>query len=148
MLFRSDAKRWADLYIAVNLSPVQVRDPALLDLVTAVLNETGVSPSNLMLEVTEGVLIENPEDAKVRLGALQKLGVKLALDDFGTGYSSLTYLQKFSFDKKFLRPKIQKVQPELRFDPSQGQGGGAYRLSKMKHWLANYLLIQKSAQSI
>ena len=95
----TDAKRWADLYIAVNLSPVQVRDPALLDLVTAVLNETGVSPSNLMLEVTEGVLIENPEDAKVRLGALQKLGVKLALDDFGTGYSSLTYLQKFSFDK-------------------------------------------------
>jgi hypothetical protein len=40
------------------------------------------------------------------------------------------------------------VQPELRFDPSQGQGGGAYRLSKMKHWLGNYLLIQKSAQSI
>jgi diguanylate cyclase (GGDEF)-like protein len=94
-----DAKRWPELYMAVNLSPVQVRDPALVDLVTAVLNETGVSPDRLMLEVTEGVLIENPEDAKTRLGALQKLGVKLALDDFGTGYSSLTYLQKFSFDK-------------------------------------------------
>jgi len=64
-----------------------------------VLNETGVAPTRLMLEVTEGVLIENPEEAKARLGALQELGVKLALDDFGTGYSSLTYLQKFSFNK-------------------------------------------------
>ncbi len=94
-----DAKRWPDLYVAVNLSPVQVRDPGLVDLVTAVLNETGVAPTRLMLEVTEGVLIENPEEAKARLGALQELGVKLALDDFGTGYSSLTYLQKFSFNK-------------------------------------------------
>jgi predicted signal transduction protein with EAL and GGDEF domain len=95
----TDAKRWPNLYIAVNLSPVQVRDPQLVDIVTAILNETGLLPSRLMLEVTEGVLIENPEDAKTRLGALRKLGVKLALDDFGTGYSSLTYLQKFSFDK-------------------------------------------------
>ena len=94
-----DAKRWPDLYVAVNLSPVQVRDAALVDLVTTVLNETGVAPTRLMLEVTEGVLIENPEEAKARLGALQELGVKLALDDFGTGYSSLTYLQKFSFNK-------------------------------------------------
>jgi diguanylate cyclase (GGDEF)-like protein len=95
----TDAKRWPDLYIAVNLSPVQVRDQGLVDLVTTILNETGLSPDRLMLEVTEGVLIENPEDAKTRLGALQKIGVKLALDDFGTGYSSLTYLQTFSFDK-------------------------------------------------
>lgn len=95
----SDAKRWPDIYIAVNLSPLQVRDPALVDLVTDYLNDMGLSPTRLVLEVTEGVLIENPEEATARLGALQRLGVRLALDDFGTGYSSLTYLQRFAFDK-------------------------------------------------
>jgi EAL domain-containing protein (putative c-di-GMP-specific phosphodiesterase class I) len=58
-----------------------------------------IPASRLVLEVTEGVLIDDPEEAKKRLGALQALGVRLALDDFGTGYSSLTYLQRFKFDK-------------------------------------------------
>jgi EAL domain-containing protein (putative c-di-GMP-specific phosphodiesterase class I) len=58
-----------------------------------------VQASRLLLEITEGVLIDNPAEAKVRLDALQALGVRLALDDFGTAYSSLTYLQRFKFDK-------------------------------------------------
>ena len=95
----SDAKRWPDLWIAVNLSPVQVRDAALVDVVTTVLDETGIEPSRVILEVTEGVLIDDPEEAKARLDALRGLGVRLALDDFGTGYSSLAYLQQFRFDK-------------------------------------------------
>ena len=95
----ADAKRWPELSIAVNLSPVQVRDGALVDLVADALIETGIEPSRLLLEVTEGVLIDNPDEAKARLDALRALGVRLALDDFGTGYSSLAYLQQFRFDK-------------------------------------------------
>jgi EAL domain-containing protein (putative c-di-GMP-specific phosphodiesterase class I) len=85
--------------MAVNLSPIQVRDPALVELVSDTLARNGVPPSRLMLEVTEGVLIDNPDEAKARLDALKAMGVRLALDDFGTGYSSLTYLQRFNFDK-------------------------------------------------
>jgi len=95
----ADARRWPGLYMAVNLSPVQVRNPALVELVSDMLARNGVSPSRLMLEITEGVLIDNPDEAKARLDALKALGIRLALDDFGTGYSSLTYLQRFNFDK-------------------------------------------------
>jgi diguanylate cyclase (GGDEF)-like protein len=95
----ADAARWPDLGIAVNLSPVQVRDPALVDTISALLREHGIPASRLTLEVTEGVLMDNPDEAKARLGRLKALGVQLALDDFGTGYSSLSYLQRFNFDK-------------------------------------------------
>jgi diguanylate cyclase (GGDEF)-like protein len=95
----ADAKRWPELYVSVNLSRVQVREARLVDLITAVLAETAVPPARLVLEVTEGVLIENPEAAKARLEELRALGLKLALDDFGAGYSSLTYLQRLPFDK-------------------------------------------------
>jgi len=64
----------------------------------AVLAETRITPSRVVLEMTEGVLIDNPEEAKRRLDALHAIGVQLALDDFGTGYSSLTYLRRYRFD--------------------------------------------------
>jgi diguanylate cyclase (GGDEF)-like protein len=95
----ADATRWPDVYVAVNLSPMQVRDRKFVDLVAAVLAETKMAPARLVLEVTEGVLIDNPETAKSRLDDLRALGLKLALDDFGSGYSSLTYLQRLPFDK-------------------------------------------------
>jgi predicted signal transduction protein with EAL and GGDEF domain len=113
----TDLKRWPGLYMSVNLSPVQVRAPDVVETVAALLKEYGVPPSRLVLEVTEGVLIDNPEEARARLAGLQRLGVKLALDDFGTGYSSLTYLQRFKFDKL----KIDKgfVDPLARDTESQ-----------------------------
>jgi len=95
----ADAARWPNLSIAVNLSPLQIRDRKLVDLVAEVLRESGVAPSRVMLEVTEGVLIEDPQDTLERLEALRALGVSIALDDFGTGYSSLSYLQKFPFSQ-------------------------------------------------
>ena len=95
----SDGARWKGLSVAVNLSPLQIRDPWLVDLVSAIMAETGIAPSRVVLEVTEGILIDNPQDAQTRLQALRALGVSIALDDFGTGYSSLSYLQKFPFDQ-------------------------------------------------
>jgi len=94
-----DAVQWPNCYVAVNLSPVQVRDRKFVDLVGAALARTGIPPARLVLEVTEGVLIENPEATKSCLDDLRALGLKLALDDFGSGYSSLTYLQRLPFDK-------------------------------------------------
>jgi diguanylate cyclase (GGDEF)-like protein len=94
-----DAKRWPDLYISVNLSPLQVRDRRIVDLVRECLAETGIAPNKLILEITEGVLIDNPEEMRKRIEELRALGVRIALDDFGSGYSSLGYLQRFAFDK-------------------------------------------------
>jgi diguanylate cyclase (GGDEF)-like protein len=95
----ADATRWPDLFIAVNLSPVQVRDAGLADLVASVLSETGTAAARLVLEITETVLAENPNEVKRQLERLRALGVRIALDDFGTGYSSMSYLQRFPFDK-------------------------------------------------
>ena len=94
-----EAKRWPDLYVAVNLSPLQVRDRTIVDLVRSALEESGVPPSRLMLEITEGVLIDNPEEMVKRIEDLHDLGVRVALDDFGSGYSNLSYLQRFPLDK-------------------------------------------------
>jgi len=95
----SDARRWPELYMSVNVSAMQVRDRKFVELVARLLQENMIPPSRLVLEMTESVLINNPEEAKARLDALRGLGVRIALDDFGTGYSSLSYLQRFAFDK-------------------------------------------------
>jgi diguanylate cyclase (GGDEF)-like protein len=95
----ADGVRWRDVSVAINLSPLQIRDRRLVDLVGAIMAETGIAASRVVLEVTEGILIDDPQQAQTRLEALRALGVSIALDDFGTGYSSLSYLQKFPFDR-------------------------------------------------
>ena len=101
VLYRAlnDAKRWPNLYIAVNLSPIQLKDRGLFTLVSAMLEETGIEGSRLVLEITEGMLIDDPEESRKRLEEIRELGVRVALDDFGSGYSSLSYLQRLPFDK-------------------------------------------------
>ena len=94
-----DAKNWPGLYISVNLSPLQARDRGIVDVVRDALRESGIANPRLVLEITEGVLIDNPEDMLKRIAELRAIGVKIALDDFGSGYSSLGYLQRFPFDK-------------------------------------------------
>jgi diguanylate cyclase (GGDEF)-like protein/PAS domain S-box-containing protein len=85
--------------VAVNLSSMQFRDPNLPDMVLEILARAGLPPSRLELEVTESLLISNPDEALLALTRLRAAGVRISLDDFGTGYSSLSYLRRFPFDK-------------------------------------------------
>jgi diguanylate cyclase (GGDEF)-like protein len=85
--------------VAVNLSPVQFRSPALLHAVVSALAASGLSPLRLELEITESVLLHDSAATLALLHQLRELGVRIAMDDFGTGYSSLSYLRSFPFDK-------------------------------------------------
>ncbi|WP_428487507.1 bifunctional diguanylate cyclase/phosphodiesterase [Rhodopila sp.] len=96
----AEAASWSrPLVIAVNLSPAQLAQGRIVATVDAVLHDSGLDPSLLELEITEGVLMDDTEQALTTLMALKERGVTLAMDDFGTGYSSLSYLKKFPFDK-------------------------------------------------
>ncbi len=84
--------------MAVNVSPLQLQHPDFLAQVIATLDETGLAPDLLEIEITESALLRDPERALQTLLELKALGVRVALDDFGTGYSSLGYLKRFPFD--------------------------------------------------
>ncbi len=95
-----EAAAWdKPLSIAVNLSPLQLHQPNLSQLVHEILIETGLSPMRLELEVTESALFKDYQRALDNLRRLKALGVRIAMDDFGTGFSSLSTLQSFPFDK-------------------------------------------------
>jgi predicted signal transduction protein with EAL and GGDEF domain len=94
------AANWTNpVKVAVNLSPVQFRHGDIVSIVENVLNESGLDPCRLELEVTESLWIQNTDAVLDQLAQLRRMGISIALDDFGTGYSSLTYLWKFPFDK-------------------------------------------------
>lgn len=109
-----EAREWLEaaegqVRIAVNLSAEQFRKQNVRDLVRAILEETGVDPAYLELELTEHIVMANVETMAKELRELHDLGVTFAIDDFGTGYSSLTYLKMFpvhrlKIDQSFVRP--------------------------------------------
>ncbi len=88
-----------DITVAVNISPEQIAQNDLPTAAHEILLETGLAPSRLELEITEGVFINDFSRALSALLRLKSLGVQIAMDDFGTGYSSLSYLQAFPFDR-------------------------------------------------
>jgi diguanylate cyclase (GGDEF)-like protein/PAS domain S-box-containing protein len=95
-----DAAAWPnDIGVAVNLSPVQFKNPNLVLQVMNALAQSGLPAHRLELEITESVLLQNSEATLSTLHALRGNGVRISLDDFGTGYSSLSYLRSFPFDK-------------------------------------------------
>jgi EAL domain-containing protein (putative c-di-GMP-specific phosphodiesterase class I) len=94
------AASWpAPLKVAVNLSPNQFATGDLVEQVRTALRLSGLAPSRLELEITEGLLLSDTAGTLEQLRALKELGVRIAMDDFGTGYSSLAYLWRFPFDK-------------------------------------------------
>ncbi|TCD06498.1 EAL domain-containing protein [Erythrobacteraceae bacterium CFH 75059] len=104
-----DAAGWpSHVNLSVNISPVQLFDPRLPSLVTQALEEAGLAPSRLELEITETALLEDDDVVMATLTRLRELGVRISLDDFGTGYSSLSYLHRYpisriKIDRSFVR---------------------------------------------
>jgi diguanylate cyclase (GGDEF)-like protein len=96
-------KQWQDqglapITVAVNLSARQLRQPNLTAMIAKTLNETGLDPHYLELEITETTAVQDVELTKTVLEEIQRMGIKLSMDDFGTGYSSLSYLQQLPLD--------------------------------------------------
>jgi EAL domain-containing protein (putative c-di-GMP-specific phosphodiesterase class I) len=100
-----------DLNLSVNLSRRQLISPHLADEVKTALTLSGIDPHRLILEITESVLMDDPERAAQALSQLRDMGIRIAVDDFGTGYSSLSHLQRFpvdilKIDKSFIDPLV------------------------------------------
>ena len=85
--------------IAMNLSPLQLRDKGFVGRVRRAMEAFNVVPDQIELEITETVIMSDDELTIETLGRLREMGLRLALDDFGTGHASLSYLQRFRFDK-------------------------------------------------
>jgi EAL domain-containing protein (putative c-di-GMP-specific phosphodiesterase class I) len=106
-------RKWLDeglpaVPVAVNMSAVQFRQPGLAARIRRILDESGVTPNYIELEVTETILMHDAEQTISVLRELDEMGVSLAIDDFGTGYSSLNYLRRFpirklKIDQSFVR---------------------------------------------
>lgn len=107
----------ADCFVAVNISPVQFMTRDFLSLLQNVLDETGIAPHRLELEVTETAMMQDRDRAAFILDTIAEMGISVAVDDFGTGYSNLSYLIDFSFSKlKIDRSFINR----LGTDPNSG----------------------------
>ncbi|MBX3616972.1 GGDEF domain-containing protein [Nitrosomonas sp.] len=114
------AKQWQDaglreFYISVNVSPHQFVQDDFLELINRTLHESGLLPSSLVLEITETMLMDNPQKSRDILSKLHAVGIKIAIDDFGTGYSSLAYLKKFplsvlKIDKTFVDDVVNSLE--------------------------------------
>jgi diguanylate cyclase (GGDEF)-like protein len=109
------ARRWQEengpmRSVHVNLSALELRQPDLIETVREAIDDAGIEPHDLVLEITESQLLEDAEHSVAALHALRELGVRLALDDFGTGYSSLSYLHSLPLDiLKIAKPFVDRV---------------------------------------
>lgn len=112
-------------YASVNVSARQFRDKRFPSVVRDAFTLTGIAPSRIVLEITESVLMEDPDHAKVLLESLAQLGIRFAVDDFGTGYSSLAYLQSFplstlKIDRRFITDVVSSRNDQAIVDAVVG----------------------------
>jgi diguanylate cyclase (GGDEF)-like protein len=126
-------------WVAVNVSPVQFRDPLFVPTVLRVLSETGLSPKRLQLEITERVLLENSTFINGALGQLRAAGIRIALDDFGTGYSSMSYLRHHAIDK---------LKIDRSFVAELGQSADADAIIRAMVALARSLRLRVTAEGV
>ena len=133
-------RQWpAHWMMAVNLSPVQLRDPELATRMLATVVGQGVDPHRIEVEVTEGVLIDHRETATANLSMLRSAGMRIVMDDFGTGYSSLSSLQQFPFDK---------IKIDRSFIRAMGEHGPALSIVRASIGLGRSLNIPIVAEGV
>ncbi len=128
-------------YVCINVSARHFRSPDLADAVLALLRVRGIPPSRIRLEVTEGALLENPDQIRRTLERLREAGVLAQLDDFGTGYSSLSYLHRLPIHcLKIDRSFVQDLTP--------GGGGGSIAVVRAIRALAHSMGLEVIAEGI
>ncbi|WP_408589761.1 putative bifunctional diguanylate cyclase/phosphodiesterase [Novosphingobium sp.] len=110
----TETRHWPESDISVNLSPLQIMAGDFLQTMERLIDETGIDPERVILEITEGVMLDRSEHVVVVLRGLARLGFRIALDDFGIGYSSLSYLRSFQFNRiKIDRSFVSNIEADL-----------------------------------
>jgi EAL domain-containing protein (putative c-di-GMP-specific phosphodiesterase class I) len=128
-------------YVTLNVSPVHLRDKTFAERFLALMDRHHVKPQSLRLEVTEGALLEDPEQVARCLSILKQLGVHTVLDDFGTGYSSLSYLHRFPLSGlKIDRSFVSALQ--------EGEAGGSTAIVRAIRLMADSLGLDVIAEGI
>ncbi len=133
------SRRWPDVFVSVNLSPVQFRSSGFADHVISIVRECGADPGRIELEVTESVLLDEECGSTDTLRSLRDAGFRIALDDFGTGYSSLGYLHRFEVDK---------IKIDRSFIQSLGQGTRAAAVIKAIVSLGHAMSLTVTAEGV
>jgi predicted signal transduction protein with EAL and GGDEF domain len=134
------AASWPDdIRIAVNVSPKQLVNPTLVQVIASALGASGLSPRRLEVEITETALLTDNQEILATLTRLRKLGVRIAVDDFGIGFSSLNHLRRFRFDK---------VKIDRSFVESFAEGGNALDVVRAVALLARGLGIDTTAEGV
>ncbi|NKJ43762.1 bifunctional diguanylate cyclase/phosphodiesterase [Novosphingobium sp. SG720] len=109
----TQCRNWPACDLSINLSPIQIMAHGFVETIQSLVEETGISPRRVILEVTEGVMLDRSDNVAQSLRTLQGMGFRIALDDFGIGYSSLSYLRSFQFDRiKIDRSFVQNIEAD------------------------------------
>ncbi|WP_158626020.1 bifunctional diguanylate cyclase/phosphodiesterase [Arsenicitalea aurantiaca] len=128
-----------DLYVSINVSPIQMRSPAILTQIHQALESYGLSPRQVEIEITETAMVDNSEQIAATLAGFRALGIRVAIDDFGTGYSSLAHLREF---------KVDRIKIDRSFVGTVGHDASADAVVRAVMGIARELSIETTAEGI